>query len=85
MTITNDSLARHDHIRPLPTDNQLFPRASTPDAIHHAVGWAVSTYFDRPDHFQRMIRQAMAEDFPWEKSARQYLELYERAMEKKPG
>jgi starch synthase len=55
----------------------------TPSAIYYAVGWAVSTYYDRPTHMQRMIQEAMAQDFSWEKSARQYLNLYRRAIENK--
>lgn len=52
-------------------------------AIYYTVGWAVSTYFDRPEHIQKMIQAAMAQDFSWEKSARQYEALYERAIANK--
>jgi starch synthase len=55
----------------------------TPGVIYDTVGWAVSTFYDRPDHVQRMIQQAMAQDFSWDKSARQYLNLYRRAIERK--
>jgi starch synthase len=57
----------------------------TPDAIYYTVGWAVSTYFDRRDHIQKMIQNAMAQDYSWEKSARQYVALYERALANKRG
>ena len=50
-------------------------------AIYYTVGWAVSTYFDRPQHMQRMVQAAMAEDYSWEKSAAKYVAMYERAME----
>jgi starch synthase len=49
-------------------------------AIYYTVGWAVSTYFDRPQHMQQMIQLAMAERFSWEDSAQKYVKLYERAM-----
>jgi len=52
----------------------------SPAAIYYAVGWAVSTYYDRPHHIQSMIQTAMAQDYSWEKSAAQYVEVYERAM-----
>jgi starch synthase len=52
-------------------------------AIYYTVGWAVSTYFDRPEHIKKMIQAAMAQDFSWEKSARQYMALYERALANK--
>ena len=53
-------------------------------AIYYTVGWAVSTYYDRPQHMQKMIRLAMQQDYSWEKSAEAYLALYERAIEVKP-
>ena len=52
-------------------------------AIYYTVGWAVSTYYDRRPHIRQMIRNAMAQDFGWEASARQYERLYERAVANK--
>lgn len=52
-------------------------------AIYYTVGWAVSTYYDRPQHIQRMIRAAMAQDFSWERSAAAYVQVYERAIQNK--
>ncbi|BCX04363.1 MAG: glycogen synthase 1 [Candidatus Roseilinea sp.] len=52
-------------------------------AIYYTVGWAVSTYYDRPQHMQKMIRAAMAQDFSWERSAEQYVRAYERAIQNK--
>ncbi len=52
-------------------------------AVYYTVGWAVSTYYDRPHHMQRMIRAAMAQDFSWERSAGQYVQAYQRAIRKK--
>jgi starch synthase len=57
----------------------------TSAAIYYTAGWAVSTYFDRPDHMKKMIQTAMAKDFSWGKSARQYVALYERALDNKHG
>jgi starch synthase len=51
------------------------------NAIYYTVGWAVSTYYDRPEHILRMIQAAMVEKFSWEKSAHEYLNLYERAIQ----
>jgi starch synthase len=50
------------------------------NAIYYTVGWAVSTYYDRPDHIQRMRKAAMEQDFSWKKSAQEYIYLYERAL-----
>ncbi|MBW7882050.1 MAG: glycogen synthase GlgA [Caldilineaceae bacterium] len=55
----------------------------TASAIYYTVGWAVSTYYDRRHHILQMIRTAMAQDYSWEKSARQYVALYEQAMANK--
>ncbi len=56
---------------------------ANPTAVYYAVGWAVSTFYDRPQHMQRMIYTAMQQDFSWESSARQYLRAYKRAMANK--
>jgi starch synthase len=53
------------------------------NAIYYVVGWAVSTYYDRPAHIQKMIQTAMKQDYSWERSAKAYVELYERAMANK--
>ena len=55
-------------------------RAADANAIYYTVGWAVSTYYDRKSHIQRMIQTAMAQDYSWEKSAHQYEAVYRRAM-----
>ncbi|MCS7325079.1 MAG: glycogen synthase GlgA [Anaerolineae bacterium] len=52
-------------------------------AVYYTVGWAISTYYDRPHHMQRLIRNAMAQDFSWERSARAYEAAYARAIENK--
>jgi starch synthase len=57
--------------------------APTPTAIYDTVGWAVSTYYDRPRHIQQMVQTAMAQDFSWESSAKKYLETYQKAIENK--
>jgi len=54
---------------------------TTDSALYNTIAWAVSTWFERPDDIQRLRRQAMARDFSWDASARQYLEVYGRAVE----
>lgn len=56
---------------------------ASPHGIYYTVGWAVSTYFDRRKHFDQMRQQAMAQNYSWEKSAKEYEKLYQRAMELK--
>ena len=50
-----------------------------PSALYFTVGWAVSTWYDRPQHYQKMQQAAMAQDFSWQRSALTYVELYRRA------
>jgi starch synthase len=55
----------------------------TPNALHGAVGWACSTYYDRPRHMAAMVRRAMLQDFSWKVSAARYRECYQWAAESK--
>ncbi|HOX51281.1 MAG TPA: glycogen synthase [Fibrobacteria bacterium] len=52
------------------------------DSLYYTLGWAVSTYFDRPDHFLTMRRRVMGRDFSWETSARHYVDAYHHALAK---
>jgi len=52
----------------------------TPLALHNTIGWVVSTWFDRPHHIEQMRHSAMGQDFSWDKSARQYEEVYRHAV-----
>ena len=49
-------------------------------ALFFTIGWAVSTWWDRPHHYQAMQRQGMTRNFTWDSSARQYEHVYEHAM-----
>jgi starch synthase len=52
-------------------------------AIFYTVGWAVSTYYDRKDHYLQMQKQAMGQRFSWEESAEDYEDAYLRARKRK--
>ena len=52
-------------------------------ALHYCIGWAVSTWFARPQHIISMRKQAMAQNFDWAISARQYVDVYQHALRKK--
>lgn len=48
-----------------------------------ALAWALNTALDlyaQPAHWQRMVRNGMAQDFSWEHQGRLYVELYERLV-----
>jgi starch synthase len=55
-------------------------RDATPAALYYTVGWAVSTWFDRPQHIKQLQQQAMAQEFLWSDAAKQYELVYEHAM-----
>ncbi len=57
----------------------------TPVAVYYSIGWAVSTYYDRREHFNQMVRRAMAQSFSWEESAEKYEAVYQRAIQNKRG
>jgi starch synthase len=54
----------------------------TPEAIYDTVGWAVWAWYNRPEHIKSMRQEAMKQDFSWERSAKKYVELYEKTMKK---
>jgi len=54
----------------------------TPQAIFNTVGWAVWTWYNRPEHIKAMQKRGMQQDFSWEKSAKKYVELYEATQKK---
>ena len=58
----------------------LFEHA-TPDALYYAIGWACSTYYDRPEEYAKIQRNGMLRDFTWEVSAGAYEDIYGWAIE----
>jgi len=52
-------------------------------AIYYTVGWAVSTYYDRAEHYLKMQQQAMKQCFSWETSAKAYEDAYRRTIRRK--
>ena len=54
-------------------------------AVYYTVGWAVSTYFDRPQHIQGMVQAAMAQDYSWDRSVCAYEAVYLKARKKAVG
>ncbi len=57
----------------------------TPDALANAIGWALSSYFDRPHHVRAMRQRAMAQDFSWNGAAEAYERLYRHAYRRRRG
>ena len=59
--------------------------APTGQALYDTIGWAVSTWFDRPHHVAKLRESAMAQEFSWEAAAAKYIEVYEHAIKKRRG
>jgi starch synthase len=57
----------------------------TPQAIYNTVGWAVWAYYNKPEHIENMRRRGMKQNFSWERSAKKYVEMYNKAMAKISG
>lgn len=47
-------------------------------ALYNTIGWANATYYDRPEHIQKMRRMAMHLDYSWDKSSLDYQNLYKK-------
>jgi starch synthase len=52
-------------------------------ALYYTIGWAVSTWYDRPLHIKKMVASAMRQDFSWESSAAHYEHAYAKAIANK--
>ncbi len=74
----DDSIEQYDEIRGTGTGFKFYEPSSK--SLADTVGWAVSTWFDRPAHCADMQKQAMNKNFSWENSAREYESLYRRTM-----
>lgn len=50
------------------------------EALYNTIGWAVNTYYERPKHFKKLIKNAMNQNFSWEKSSKHYENAYKHAI-----
>ncbi|MFZ3115828.1 MAG: glycogen synthase [Syntrophales bacterium] len=55
----------------------------TVGALYYTIGWAVSTYYDRPQHLCMLREQAMKQDYGWARSIRAYEDLFALAIKVK--
>lgn len=56
-----------------------------PNALLNTMRWAASTYRNEPEAWRKMQHRAMLNDFSWDRSAQQYIEIYEKAIQKRRG
>ncbi|MGL4421456.1 MAG: glycogen synthase, partial [Gemmataceae bacterium] len=55
-------------------------RDYTASALYETVKWALSLYRGRPQLFQTVVRNAMRQDWSWDRSAIEYEALYHRLL-----
>jgi starch synthase len=56
-----------------------------PDSLADTIGWALSTFYDRPGHIEAMRERAMGQDFSWGRAAERYERLYLDAYARRRG
>jgi starch synthase len=55
--------------------------SATADALYYTIGWACSTYYDRPEDMAVLQQNAMGQSFSWDASAEVYEDVYQEAVE----
>lgn len=55
----------------------------TPGAIYDTVAWATWVWYNRRGDIANMQQRGMKEDFSWEKSGKEYSEVYQWALDRK--
>jgi starch synthase len=52
----------------------------SPNSIYDTVGWAVWAWYNKKKDIEAMQSRGMSQDFSWNKSALEYMELYRKAL-----
>ena len=55
----------------------------SPSAVYNTIGWAVYAYYNKKEHIKKMQERGMKSVFSWEDSAKQYLDVYKEALDRK--
>jgi len=58
-------------------------RRLDPNSLRDTVGWALSTYFERPRDLEAMRRRGMSQDFSWTRAAERYEQVYRDAYRRR--
>ncbi|MEF3255560.1 MAG: glycogen synthase [Deferribacterales bacterium] len=53
--------------------------------LFNTIGWATYTYYNLKDNLTKLRRNGMAKSFTWDQSTSKYLNVYQRAINKKQG
>jgi len=54
---------------------------ATPDAFFYTIGWACSTYYDRPKDYIKLQKNGMSRNYAWDESATIYEDIYGWAID----
>ncbi|MBI1249743.1 glycogen synthase GlgA [bacterium] len=76
-TITNVSPANLE----TGTANGFSFREYTTEALQDILELAITTYREQPDTWKQIVETGMLQDWSWDRSARQYVELYKKTIE----
>jgi starch synthase len=57
----------------------------TVEALRNTIGWALSTYHDRPQHYRNLQLRGMQQDFSWQRAAEHYEGTYLHAYQRRRG
>ena len=79
----NDTVENFDEYNHTGTGFKYYDQ--TPDALYNTIGWALSTWYNRPQDIQIMRRNAMQKRFSWEQATQEYLKIYREAVYLKTG
>lgn len=52
----------------------------TPQSVYDTVGWAVYAWYNKKEHITKMQLSGMGSDFSWDKSAKEYVKVYKKAL-----
>ena len=55
----------------------------TPQSVYDTTGWAIFAWYNKSHHIEKMKKRAMAKNFSWENSAKQYEQLYTKLCKNK--
>ena len=52
----------------------------TPQSVYDTVGWAIYAYYNKKDHIKAMQKRGMQQNFTWNASCKNYVDVYKEAM-----